>query len=158
MHICKPKIWNLHDCNVHYVKCLWFSSLTARQFLPQFLIAISAIVPNDDSFDFVLWLGDTADTLKIYITSCQESNSTTGNRNLPQNNGRSISLVYAKLLKLTRECCTFPLCRYTLSDYYTMLSWICIPAIGKEYYWEPSCWHPRSGMTRQVREISDERF
>ena len=117
----------------------------------------STIVPNNNIFDSVLWLGNTADTLN-YITTCQESNSTTGNQNLPQNNGRPISLVYAKLLKLTRECCTFLLCRYTLSDYYTMLSWICIPATGKEYYWEPSCWHPRSGMTRQVREICDEKL
>ena len=48
--------------------------------------------------------------------------------------------------------------RYTLSEYYIMLSWISIPAIGREYYWEPSCWHPRSGMTRQVREIRGKRF
>ena len=45
--------------------------------------------------------------------------------------------------------------RYTLSDYYTMLSWTYIPRTGREYYWEPSYWLPRSGMIRQVSELKN---
>lgn len=60
------------------------------------------------------------------------------------------SLVYPNLTLNLSVNIAHSYCRYTLSGYYTMLSWICTPAIGRGFCWGPSFCHPRSGMTRQV--------
>ena len=52
---------------------------------------------------------------------------------------------------LIKTCCVFQCSsstRCTWSGCWPTLSWISAPPTGSESSWEPSCWPPKSGMTR----------